>query len=83
MGNDLMRSENAADRLPAQAILTEMRKRGFLPEEDPLAAFPADSEFAVLDAIGRDLPSLLHDRGFRQYARTFSIPLWPEETHRR
>jgi indoleamine 2,3-dioxygenase len=33
----------------------------------------------VLDEIGRDLPSLLHDRGFRQYARTFKIPVWPQE----
>ena len=25
-----------------------------------------------------DLPSMLHDRGFRSYARTLKIPLWPE-----
>lgn len=49
-------------------------RRGFLPEPDPLTAFPPGSEFAVLDEIGRDLPSLLEDRGFRQYARTLSIP---------
>jgi indoleamine 2,3-dioxygenase len=79
MGSDLMRSEHAKDGVPPQVVSAAMRKRGFLPEQDPLSAFPADSEFAVLDAIGRDLPSLLHDRGFRQYARTFSIPLWPEE----
>lgn len=54
-----------------------MRARGFLPAEDPLTAFPADSEFALLDGIGRDLPSLLQDRGFRNYARTLRIPLWP------
>jgi indoleamine 2,3-dioxygenase len=32
----------------------------------------------VLDEVGRDLPSMLHDRGFRSYARTLKIPLWPE-----
>jgi indoleamine 2,3-dioxygenase len=50
---------------------------GFLPETDPLTAFPPDSELAILDEIGRDLPSLLHDRGFRKYARTLNIPPWP------
>jgi indoleamine 2,3-dioxygenase len=55
-----------------------LRTRGFLPETDPLTAFPSDSEFAALDEIGRDLPSLLHDHGFRQYARALKIPLWPD-----
>src|SRR5215472_4444139 len=55
-----------------------MRRRGFLPEQDPLAAFPSNSEFSVLDEIGRDLPSLLQDRGFRQYARALKIPPWRE-----
>jgi indoleamine 2,3-dioxygenase len=31
-----------------------------------------------LDELGRDLPSLLHDHAFRQYARTLKIPQWPE-----
>jgi indoleamine 2,3-dioxygenase len=31
----------------------------------------------MLDEIGRELPSLLYDRGFREYARTLKIPLWP------
>jgi indoleamine 2,3-dioxygenase len=53
------------------------RTRGFLPDADPVVAFPVNSEFAVLDQIGRDLPSLLHDHGFRQFARTLKIPLWP------
>jgi indoleamine 2,3-dioxygenase len=79
MGSDLMHSEHAKDGVPPQMVPAAMRKRGFLPEQDPLTAFPADSEFAVLDAIGRDLPSLLHDRSFRKYARTFRIPLWPED----
>ena len=52
--------------------------RGFLPQHDPLTRFPYDSEFSVLDEIGRDLPSLLQDRGFRRYARSLEIPLWPE-----
>jgi indoleamine 2,3-dioxygenase len=54
------------------------RARGFLPEHDPLTHFPSDSEFAVLDEIGRDLPSLLQDRGFRSYARSLGIPPWPQ-----
>jgi indoleamine 2,3-dioxygenase len=59
----------------------ESFRRGFLPEEDPLTAFPPDSEFALLDEIGRDLPSLLKDRAFRDYARTLNLPVWPN--HRR
>jgi indoleamine 2,3-dioxygenase len=51
-------------------------RRGFLPEPDPLTAFAPGSEFAPLDQLGRDLPSLLHDRSFRQYARSLEIPLW-------
>lgn len=51
-------------------------KRGFLPEADPLTAFPPDSPYAVLDEIGRDLPSLLYDKGFRTYARELEIPIW-------
>jgi len=51
-------------------------KRGFLPEDDPLAVFPHGSRYAVLDEIGRDLPSLLHDEGFRDYARELDIPSW-------
>ncbi len=58
------------------------RTRGFLPKEDPLTGFPSNSRFAVLDEIGRDLPSLLHDRNFRSYARTLKIPLWPEDRTR-
>lgn len=51
-------------------------KRGFLPERDPLKAFPNGSPLAVLDEIGRDLPSLLHDSGFRNQARRLAIPAW-------
>jgi hypothetical protein len=53
--------------------------RGFLPEQDPLQRFPCGSPFSVLDDIGRDLPSLLHDPEFRAYARRLEIPPWPEE----
>jgi indoleamine 2,3-dioxygenase len=59
-------------------IKAELRARGFLPLHDPLTSFPPDSEFAVLDEIGRDLPSLLQDKGFRNYAQSLAIPLWPE-----
>jgi len=50
--------------------------RGFLPEQDPLSSFPADSPYKRLDDIGKDLPSLLHDGHFRSYARTLNIPSW-------
>jgi indoleamine 2,3-dioxygenase len=50
--------------------------RGFLPEQDPLSSFPADSPYKLLDDIGKDLPSLLHDSHFRSYARTLNIPSW-------
>lgn len=63
--------------MPETAIGRRFRTRGFLPEADPLTAFGPGSELAALDEIGRDLPSLLHDRGFRNYARTLNIPLWP------
>src|SRR4051812_44960375 len=54
-----------------------MLKRGFLPEEDPLVAFPAGSPLSELDALGRDLPSLLHDQGFRARARRLKLPELP------
>ena len=54
-----------------------LKARGFLPEQDPLAAFPTGSPFGVLDSLGRDLPSLLHDKGFRARARRLVIPTLP------
>ena len=51
-------------------------RRGFLPETDPLVGFSSNSPYAALDEIGRDLPSLLHDKGFRAYARAVRIPSW-------
>lgn len=53
-------------------------EHGFLPEADPLRTFPPDRPFVVLDEIGRDLPSLLQDSGFRQRARRFAIPPWTD-----
>jgi indoleamine 2,3-dioxygenase len=53
-------------------------ERGFLPARDPVPAFRADSKFSVLDEIGRDLPSLLEDPGFRDYARRLKIPECPD-----
>jgi indoleamine 2,3-dioxygenase len=50
------------------------RRHGFLPAQDPFRAFPHDSPLAVLDEVGRDLPSLLHHSGFRERARRFEIP---------
>jgi indoleamine 2,3-dioxygenase len=53
-------------------------EHGFLPPLDPLQAFPHDSSLAELDEVCRDLPSLLHDSGFRERARRFVIPPWRE-----
>ena len=53
-------------------------RRGFLPEPDPATHFPVDSELARLDDLGRDLPSLLQDPGFRAYARGYAVPPWPD-----
>src|SRR6267142_654440 len=58
-------------------VLSESASRGFVPAADPVFAFPGHSELAELDAIGRDLPSLLEDPGFRTYVRGLSIPPWP------
>lgn len=59
-----------------ELLKSEYALRGFLPKADPLTAFPCDSPYAPLDEIGRDLPSLLYDRGFRSYARGLRIPPW-------
>lgn len=54
-------------------------KRGFLPVDDPVCAFPRDSELTLLDELGADLPSLLQDHGFRAMAKTLVIPPWPPQ----
>ncbi len=79
MPSDQLSAGEVTENPARETISAKLRKRGFLPEEDPLTSFPANSEYTVLDEIGRDLPSLLHDRGFRDYARTFRIPLWPDD----
>src|SRR5687767_13667991 len=55
------------------------KKFGFLPAQSPATSFRRNPEFAPLDELGRDLPSLLHDRGFRKYADRLQIPTWPED----
>lgn len=65
--------------LNSLTIKTSFAERGFLPEVDPLRAFPHGSELSVLDELGCDLPSLLEDHGFRQYVREMPIPQWPED----
>src|SRR5262249_36059793 len=73
------RQQSSADYgAPKTFIAEKFRRRGFLPEQDPLFAFSPNSEFAMLDEIGRDLPSMLHDTGFRRFVRTLNIPPWPE-----
>ena len=59
-------------------IAPAMLQRGFLLERDPQVEFPAGSEFSVLDSLGRDLPSLLQDKGFRSMARALVIPSLPK-----
>ena len=54
------------------------RSRGFLPEQDPLCAFPADSPYALLDEVGVNLPGMLEHHGFRERVRSLQIPPWPE-----
>jgi indoleamine 2,3-dioxygenase len=56
----------------------QFARHGFLPAEDPLTRFGDASEFAPLDELGRDLPSLLQDDGFRAFARGLRVPALPE-----
>ncbi len=78
----LSAADSVTEHLTRIPIDATFRTRGFLPKEDPQTGFPSNSRFAMLDEIGRDLPSLLHDRKFRSYARTLKIPLWPEDRTR-
>jgi len=50
---------------------------GFLPSHPPATSFRRHPELAALDELGRELPSLLHDRGFRKYVERLDIPPWP------
>ena len=54
------------------------RSRGFLPEQDPLCAFPADSPYALLDEVGLSLPGMLEHHGFRERVRSLQISPWPD-----
>ncbi len=54
------------------------RQRGFLPEADPLPAFPLDSPYAVLDDWGAQLPAWLEQADFRRRARELAVPEWRE-----
>ncbi len=65
------------NRTGHQHIDDSFRQRGFLPKLDPVTGFPGDSELAVLDKLGSDLPSLLMDGGFRSYAHSLTLPVWP------
>jgi indoleamine 2,3-dioxygenase len=60
------------------SIDLQLAHRGFLLDEDPLPRFGDASEFAPLDELGRDLPSLLQDSGFRARARALRIPPLPD-----
>jgi indoleamine 2,3-dioxygenase len=80
MSNNLLSLGQPSKQIERSATIGDVfRKRGFLPAGDPLTEFPRGSEFSILDEIGRDLPSLLHDHPFRQYARTLKIPRWPTD----
>src|SRR3712207_3770322 len=57
-------------------------ERGFLPPQDPARRFTMHPELTALDELGRDLPSLLHDPGFRTYVRGLRLPEWPEPIRR-
>ena len=56
--------------------------RGLLPVPDPTRSLAASSELGLLDEIGRDLPSLLEEPGFRADIRGAHLPTWPEDQAR-
>jgi len=47
--------------------------------QDPARSFRFHRELAMLDELGHDLPSLLHDGGFRARARQWKLPAWPDK----
>jgi indoleamine 2,3-dioxygenase len=55
------------------------KQHGFLPTHPPATEFRRHSDLEELDDLGRDLPSLLHDRGFRTFAGRITVPDWPVE----
>jgi len=52
-------------------------QHGFLPAHAPATRFQYHADLGGLDELGHDLPSLLHDRGFRKYVERVDIPPWP------
>jgi indoleamine 2,3-dioxygenase len=76
--NERTEALTAAEIENSELLKPDYAKWGFLPENDPLIAFPTNSRYAVLDELGRDLPSLLYNEDFRAYARQFEIPAWQE-----
>ncbi|ARU59369.1 indoleamine 2,3-dioxygenase [Oleiphilus messinensis] len=61
-------------------MLDDLAQRGFLPRQDPATDFQRHSELHALDQLGRDLPSLLLENDFRQFACALTLPHWPEHT---
>jgi len=58
-------------------VEAHFREFGFLPPHPPATSFERHPELAILDELGHDLPSLLHDRGFRRRIERLDIPEWP------
>ncbi|MGB0204492.1 MAG: hypothetical protein ACPF9K_05515 [Neptuniibacter sp.] len=51
--------------------------RGFLPCEDPATELALGEPYEVLDTVGRMLPSLLLEKGARDYLKRVFVPDWP------
>jgi indoleamine 2,3-dioxygenase len=66
------------DETLAMDIDAQYARCGFLPAEDPMTRFGETSEFAPLDELGHDLPSLLVDASFREYAKRVKVPPLPK-----
>jgi hypothetical protein len=65
---------NAQADAVAPLVPDPYRRHGFLPVDDPLSGFPADSPCHLLDDIGRELPALLGEHGFRKRMRKLALP---------
>lgn len=61
----------------AEGIPKIFQQCGFLPASDPARCFRRYPQLAVLDELGHDLPSRLHEADFRRWARSIEIPPWP------
>ena len=68
MRSNVLPSGNTAGCIEQPAIGPVLRRRGFLPEPDPLCAFPSNSEYAVLDEIGHDFAELVARSRLSRYA---------------